>query len=242
MMLFLMYAVSFYSKKIGKTSLQTVNCNQLAPKTIQQQNYLNYLTNPAYSVVVGMGPAGTGKTLLACHTAIQQLKENHVDRIVVTRPSVCVDEDIGFLPGTILKKMDPFTRPIFDIFTDYYSYSDINNFIQNNIIEISTLGFMRGRTFKNAFIIADEMQNSSPSQMKMLLTRIGDNSRLVITGDLEQSDLGEKNGLRDFYSRIEGKTFSNIQWVRFSNIDIQRSPIVSTIVELYDDKSLDPHL
>jgi phosphate starvation-inducible PhoH-like protein len=131
--------------------------------------------------------------------------------------------------------MDPFTRPLFDIFLDYYSQNEINLMIEKNIIEISTLGFMRGRTFKDAFIVADEMQNSSPNQMKMLLTRLGENSRLVITGDLEQSDYGGKNGLDDFYSRIREKVLPSIQWVEFSGQEVQRSPIVSTIIGIYGD-------
>jgi phosphate starvation-inducible PhoH-like protein len=232
----------FVSKKcLGYKKIKTISpsislstTSLLSPKSIQQKTYFSQLMNPENAIVVGLGPAGTGKTLFACHSAIQQLKEGVIQKIVVTRPSVSVDEDIGYLPGTVSKKMDPFTRPIFDIFADYYSSTQINQFVSDGTIEISTLGFMRGRTFKNAYLVADEMQNSSPSQMKMLLTRLGDGTRLAITGDLEQSDLGEKNGLRDFFSRIEHRVLPGIQWVRFSSVDIQRSPIVSTVVRLYD--------
>jgi phosphate starvation-inducible PhoH-like protein len=229
---------SCFSKKIPKSGFVFERRELvvgLVPKSIQQKNYLSYLNDLECSIVVGLGPAGTGKTLFACHSAIQHLRENKVNKIVITRPSVSVDEDIGFLPGSILKKMDPFTRPLFDIFLDYYSQKEINQFIQDNTIEISTLGFMRGRTFKDAFIIADEMQNSSPSQMKMLLTRLGDNSRLAITGDLRQSDYIGQNGLHDFYSRLDGKVLPNIKLVEFSGVDVQRSPIVSTIIQLYGE-------
>ena len=144
-------------------------------------------------IVLGMGPAGTGKTFIACHTAVEQLKSTKIEKIIITRPIVSVEENMGFLPGSINEKMDPFTRPIFDVLSSSYDKKEIQLLIKKNIIEISPLGFMRGRTFDNAFIIADEMQNSSPNQMKMLLTRIGENSKLVITGDLEQSDYGHNN-------------------------------------------------
>jgi phosphate starvation-inducible PhoH-like protein len=229
---FLVRRTVSFSKKIIKERILKTPVHYV-PKTLQQESYFSHLNDPDCSIVVGLGPAGTGKTLFACHSAIQNLKDKTVDKIIITRPSVCVDEDIGFLPGDVLKKMSPFTRPIFDIFLEYYSQTELNQFIQNNIIEISTLGFMRGRTFKNSFIVADEMQNSSPNQMKMLLTRLGDNTRLAITGDLQQSDLGETNGLYDFYSRIVGKKLPNIKLVEFSGRDVQRSPIVSTILDLY---------
>jgi len=207
----------------------------LVPKTFLQEKYFDLLNDPSQKVVVGLGPAGTGKTLFACHSAIQHLKEKAVNKIVITRPFVSVDENIGFLPGSIKDKMDPFTRPLMDIFLEYYSQPEIDTLMRLNKIEISTLGFMRGRTFKNCFIVADEMQNSSPSQMKMLLTRLGEGTRLAVTGDLNQSDLGAKNGLNDFYSRIRGRTIPMIESVEFENADVQRSPIVSTILGLYDE-------
>jgi phosphate starvation-inducible PhoH-like protein len=216
-------------------SVDIVSKQSLVPKSLLQEKYFDLLNDPSQKVVVGLGPAGTGKTLFACHSAIQHLKEKAVNKIVITRPFVSVDENIGFLPGSIKDKMDPFTRPLMDIFLEYYSQSELNHLIHVNKIEISTLGFMRGRTFKNCFIVADEMQNSSPSQMKMLLTRLGEETRLVITGDLNQSDLGAKNGLNDFYSRIRGRTIPMIESVEFENADVQRSPIVSTILGLYDE-------
>ena len=192
-------------------------------------------------ILVMEGPAGCGKTLFACHSAVEHLRSEKVSKIILTRPSVSVDEDIGYLPGSVLKKMDPFIRPLFDILFESYTRGEIDSMIQQNIIEISTLGFMRGRTFKNAFIVADEMQNSSPSQMKMLLTRLGEKTRLVITGDLAQSDLGFNNGLADFFYRIREKGEEDIPGIRFTEFsreDVQRSAIVSTILGLYSDKSL----
>jgi phosphate starvation-inducible PhoH-like protein len=162
------------------------------------------------------------------------LKESKIDKIIITRPVVPVEEEIGFLPGSLLKKMDPWTRPIFDIFEEFYSKTEVNNMINNGQIEISPLGFMRGRTFKKAFIIADEMQNSSPNQMYMLLTRIGENSRMVITGDLEQSDRLENNGLKDLIEKYELKcNITNINLVKLNKKDIQRSELVNQVINLY---------
>jgi phosphate starvation-inducible PhoH-like protein len=206
------------------------------PTTINQKLYVKALNNKNDSITVVVGPAGTGKTLLACNSAIQYFKEGKIDKIIITRPVVSVEEDIGFLPGSMVKKMDPWTRPIFDIFEEYYSKTQVTNMVMNGQIEISPLGFMRGRTFKNAFIIADEMQNSSPNQMYMLLTRIGINSRMVVTGDLEQSDKLEHNGLKDWISRYKSSMDfqkNNIMLVELDKTDIQRSELVTQIISLY---------
>jgi len=205
------------------------------PKTYNQGQYVNALNKKEDSITVVIGPAGTGKTLMACNAAVNCLKENKIDKIIITRPVVPVEEDIGFLPGSMAKKMDPWTRPIFDIFEEYYSKAQVNNMVLNGQIEISPLGYMRGRTFKNAFVIADEMQNSSPNQMYMLLTRIGENSRMVITGDLEQSDRFENNGLKDLIQKLKGvENTKNIMLVELNNTDIQRSELVSQVVALYN--------
>jgi phosphate starvation-inducible PhoH-like protein len=205
------------------------------PKTYNQVQYVNALNKKEDSITVVIGPAGTGKTLMACNAAVNCLKENKIDKIIITRPVVPVEEDIGFLPGSMAKKMDPWTRPIFDIFEEYYSKVQVNNMVLNGQIEISPLGYMRGRTFKNAFVIADEMQNSSPNQMYMLLTRIGENSRMVITGDLEQSDRFENNGLKDLIQKLKGvENTKNIMLVELNNTDIQRSELVSQVVALYN--------
>jgi len=226
------------------------------PKTKNQELYLSYLRNPNIKIVGAIGPAGTGKTFLACQEAITLLKFNLINKIILTRPVVPVEEDIGFLPGNLVKKMDPWTRPILDVFEEKYSKQEVDTLIKNNIIEISPLAYMRGRTFKDAFIIADEMQNSSPNQMLMLTTRIGENSKMVITGDLKQTDKPLKSGLSDFtnkfynfknrmlYSYRRNETISNpdevfnkeigIQIVELTTTDIQRSAVVSRILEMYD--------
>jgi phosphate starvation-inducible PhoH-like protein len=214
------------------------------PKTYNQKKYVEYLNNKKNDLIVVMGPAGTGKTMFACLKAIESLRKNDVNKIILTRPVVPVEEDIGFLPGNIVKKMDPWTRPIFDIFLDYYSQSEITKMINDGVIEISPLAFMRGRTFKNAFIIADEMQNSSPNQMMMLTTRIGINSRMVITGDLDQSDKLIDNGLKDFISKYNyykmNENYSvhdnEIQLIKLNDSDILRSVIVEKILKIYNYK------
>ena len=209
--------------------------NIYLPKTLNQQTYVDHMKNHNVSVVFGVGPAGSGKTLFACSSAIQELKQGYVDRIIITRPIVSVDEELGFLPGSVEQKMNPWTRPIFDIFSEFVSLSEIKNMVEQGVIEISPLAFMRGRTFKRSFIIADEMQNSSPNQMKMLLTRIGDESRMVITGDLNQSDRTNDNGLYDFINRLQmAESMDSIQYVELNDHDIQRSAVVSSILKIYD--------
>ena len=217
---------------------QETQNNIYLPKTLNQQTYVDYMKNRNVSVVFGVGPAGSGKTLFACSSAIQELKKGYVDRIIITRPIFSVDEELGFLPGSIEQKMNPWTRPIFDVFSEFISLSEIKYMVENGVIEISPLAFMRGRTFKRCFIIADEMQNSSPKQMKMLLTRLGDESRMVITGDLNQSDRYNDNGLYDFIKRFQEsstKFNSSIQYVELNDLDIQRSAVVSSILKIYDN-------
>jgi len=216
-----------------------------SPKTPNQQIYQTHLKNPATSIVLGIGPAGCGKTLFACITALDQLKKGNIERIVLTRPIVPVeDEEIGFLPGTLLSKMDPWTRPIFDIILEQYQQHELTMMLKNNIIEVSPLAFMRGRTFKNAFIIADEMQNSSPNQMLMLTTRLGTNSKLVITGDLKQSDRSIKNvdnGLRDLmYKLRQNQHLTDIKMVEMQYEDVERSEIVKTMLKIYEGSNKKP--
>jgi phosphate starvation-inducible PhoH-like protein len=210
------------------------------PKSLNQEKYIEYLNDENIDLILAIGPAGTGKTLFACLKAISQLRNGEINKLVVTRPVVTVEEEIGFLPGNLVKKMDPWTRPIFDLFLEFFSKSELDNYIHNNIIEISPLAFMRGRTFKNSIIIADEMQNSSPNQMKMLTTRIGINSKMVITGDLNQTDISHTNGLKDFLNRIldykngTDVALENIKIVEFEKQDIERSEIVKKIIDIYD--------
>jgi phosphate starvation-inducible PhoH-like protein len=212
------------------------------PKSDNQAKYVSHLKNQNVSLIFAVGPAGTGKTLFACNQAISELKKGSIEKIIVTRPVVPVEEDIGFLPGNINKKMDPWTRPIFDIFTEFYSQRDIDMMVQNGVIEISPLAYMRGRTFKNSFIIADEMQNSSPNQMLMLTTRIGTGSKMVVTGDLKQSDKGQNSGLSDFIQKFKyhekktNQTDSDIKMVELGSGDIERSRVVAKILDIYNNK------
>ena len=215
------------------------------PIGTNQKNYNKLLESEDNTIIVAYGPAGTGKTMFACLRAITLLKKGQYNKIILTRPVVAVEEDIGFLPGNIVKKMDPWTRPIFDIFMEHYSKTEIDNMIYNNVIEISPLAYMRGRTFKNAFIIADEMQNSSPNQMMMLTTRIGTNSRMVITGDLNQSDKSKNNGLSDLISKLQiyynfnndTNNKSSIKLVELDTSDIERSDVVKKVIDIYNYKT-----
>jgi len=209
------------------------------PKTPNQRQYDLYLKDPTVKMIFAIGPAGSGKTLLACNHAIQELKAGNIRKIIITRPVVPVEEDLGFLPGNINKKMDPWTRPIIDIFLEFYSQKEIDVMMQNSIIEISPLAYMRGRTFKNSFIIADEMQNSSPNQMLMLTTRFGENSKMIITGDLKQTDKGIFSGLYDFLEKFKAFQLNNqeeeIKIVEMTKSDIKRDRIVSTILDIYEN-------
>jgi phosphate starvation-inducible PhoH-like protein len=221
-------------KKIKDTFMYT-------PKSLNQANYMESLVNDKLDLIIAVGPAGTGKTLFACLNAVNHLKNGTIKKLIITRPVVTVEEDIGFLPGNINKKMDPWTKPLFDLFLEFFTKSELDAFINNNIIEISPLAFMRGRTFKNAFIIADEMQNSSPNQMKMLTTRIGTNSKMVITGDLKQTDIHGKNGLDDLIEKINNynkKTNNSLNCIKVISLekeDIERSDIVKNIIKIYEE-------
>jgi phosphate starvation-inducible PhoH-like protein len=239
--------VSCYSKKnlditMRKEKFSGIIFNSYLPKTTNQEKYVKILEDESKKIVIVTGPAGTGKTMFACLKAISLLKDGKIGKIVITRPVVTVDEEIGFLPGNIVKKMDPWTKPIFDLFLEKYSKHELDSLINNNVIEICPLAFMRGRTFKNAFVIADEMQNSSPNQMKMLLTRIGIKTNMVVTGDLNQSDVTKDNGLNDIVGKL--KKFNNfnnhptslIDLIELNNMDIERSDVVKKVIQIYDFK------
>jgi len=203
------------------------------PRTLTQRAYVMCLDNPRVPVVIGTGPAGTGKTLFACHVGAQKLREGAVKRIVMTRPAVSVDEQHGFLPGTLENKMDPWVRPMVDIMSNYYSQKKIDEMLYDRVIEICPLAYMRGRTFDHAWIMADEMQNSTPNQMRMVLTRIGQGSKMVVTGDVDQHDRGfEQNGLWDLISRVTPDD-ELINVVQFGQGDIQRNKVIRQILKLY---------
>jgi phosphate starvation-inducible PhoH-like protein len=204
------------------------------PKNIHQEQYVSILKNKTKKIVVATGPAGTGKTLFAAEFGVKNYLNGTYEKMIFTRPSVSVDEELGFLPGTLEEKMAPWVRPIYDVLYNYISPKEVAYLMEEKVIEISPLGYMRGRTFKNCWIVADEMQNSTVSQMKMLLTRLGENSRLIITGDLEQYDrINELNGLEDFLSKFKGKRSTSISSFEFQRSDIQREDVVKEVLDIY---------
>lgn len=209
---------------------------QIYPKNLNQENYLLKLNNHQKQIIFAIGPAGTGKTMLAVQWAIDQLKYGEVTKIVITRPAVSVDEEHGFLPGDLNEKMAPWTRPIMDVFAENYNAREIQTMIEEGVIETSPLAYMRGRTFKNAVVIADEMQNATPSQMKMLLTRLGVGSKMVVTGDLQQADRPTNNGLLEFLKLYNGfKDHRYVDLCEFTVGDVERHEAVKEILAIYGD-------
>ena len=212
----------------------------IVPRNISQENYLELLKNPKKYIVFAIGPAGTGKTMLGVPMAIKLYKEGVISKIIITRPAVSVDEDHGFLPGTLNQKMEPWTRPIMDVFEDYYHPREIAEMLDDGVIEIAPLAMMRGRTFKNAFIIADECQNTTASQMKMLLTRIGEGSRMVVTGDLNQADRPHENGLLEFCNLYgQGGDSRMIAMAKFGTRDVERHPVVKEVLSIYKETDIE---
>ena len=205
------------------------------PRNQNQKNYVSKLLDSRKDIVFGIGPAGTGKTLLAVQVAVKLFKEGAIDRIIITRPAVSVDEDLGFLPGTLEQKMAPWTRPIFDVLREYFNVKQIEGMIDEGIVEIAPLAFMRGRTFKQSFILADEMQNATSNQMKMLLTRLGDGSQMAVTGDLNQSDKIKDNGLINFVNLLKSRNTSRLDIVYFNHKDIERHEAVKEVLQVYGD-------
>jgi len=209
---------------------------QIYPKNLSQENYLLKLNDPQKMIIFAIGPAGTGKTMLAVQWAIQQLNFGDITKIIITRPAVSVDEQHGFLPGDLNQKMEPWTKPIMDVFAENYSAGEIEHMIKEGVIEISPLAYMRGRTFKDSIIIADEMQNATPSQMKMLLTRLGQGSQMVVTGDLQQADRPSNNGLLEFlglYNDFENHRYLDV--CHFTIGDVERHDAVKEVLAIYKD-------
>ena len=218
-----------------KTPTNLIN---LKPRNDLQKRYLHYLSNPVINMVFATGPAGTGKTLLAVTQGVKEFRARSFEKIVITRPAVSVDEQHGFLPGTINDKMEPWMRPITDIMLDYMSQQQLEYFIKKQKIEIVPLAYMRGRTFHYSWVIADEMQNATAEQTKMLLTRFGNGSKFIITGDLKQFDRGfSKNGLADFIARYSSQSddISQIEHIQFTTNDIERHPVVKDILQIYQE-------
>ena len=208
----------------------------ILPRNRNQETYVLKLLDDTKDIVFGIGPAGTGKTLLAVQVAVKLFLQGNIDKIIVTRPAVSVDEDLGFLPGTLEQKMEPWTRPIFDVLREYFQAKEIEGMIEEGIIEIAPLAYMRGRTFKNSFILADEMQNATPNQMKMLLTRLGENSQMAVTGDLAQADRQNDNGLIDFTNLLAKSNSTHLDIVHFAQGDIERHNAVKEVLQVYGDE------
>ena len=208
---------------------------ELVPKSRNQERLVLALNDPDNHIVITLGPAGTGKSYLAMLAAMRALRTGECERIVLTRPAVGVeDERHGFLPGDLTAKMEPWTRPLLDILREFYHPREVARMLADGVIEISPLAFMRGRTFKNAWIVADEMQNATPGQMKMLLTRIGENSRIVVTGDVEQTDrCVQQNGLIDLDQRLVRDPVDGLKMVHFTARDIQRHPVIQQVLSIY---------
>jgi phosphate starvation-inducible PhoH-like protein len=196
------------------------------PKTPGQCKYMLALRSNK-PIVIGTGPAGSGKTMLACQIAVELISKYPRSGVVLTRPIVPADEDIGYLPGDMESKMEPWTKPMYDIFEKGLTHNQMDR-----CICIEPLGYMRGRTFNHTLIIADEMQNSTPNQMKMLLTRVGEGTKLVVTGDLEQSDLGPENGLADLIYKMQCLDLDYMKHVEMEEEDIVRHPAVNEVLKV----------
>jgi phosphate starvation-inducible protein PhoH and related proteins len=206
---------------------------KVAPKTVNQKRYVDAIRRE--TITVGIGPAGTGKSFLAVACAVAALQRREVNRIVLTRPAVEAGERLGFLPGDLMAKVDPYLRPLFDALYDMLEPEKVNQYLERNVIEVAPLAYMRGRTLNDSFVILDEAQNTTPEQMKMFLTRLGFNSKMVVTGDITQIDLekNQRSGLiviGDILESVEG-----IEFVRFGGEDVVRHKLVQRIVEAYDE-------
>lgn len=217
--------------KRGEKSKQGAHLLKIKAKSANQQDYLDSIQK--YPITFGIGPAGTGKTFLACFAAAHRLIREEVRRIILVRPAIEAGERLGFLPGKIEDKLDPYLRPLYDALNDLVGFDQTKDYVKDNIIEIVPLGYMRGRTLNDSFVILDEGQNITEKQMKMFLTRMGNGSKFVINGDITQIDLKEdESGLIDVVKRLEN--ISGINFVHFEQGDIVRHPVVQKIVEAYD--------
>jgi len=208
----------------------------LLPKTLKQEEYVDSLLDNEKIIVFATGPAGTGKTMLAVMAGIHALRTRQVARMVITRPAVGVDdEQHGFLPGDLNSKMAPWTRPIMDVIQEFYTTKEIAHMLEEKTLEIAPLAYMRGRNFKNSWIIFDEAQNATMNQMKMVLTRVSHGSRMIVTGDLNQVDrkFSNDNGLKDFLARLQSS--DTIVSVDFGRRDVQRHPVVAEVLKLYGE-------
>jgi phosphate starvation-inducible PhoH-like protein len=212
----------------------TANQRVVSPKSVNQKKYIDAIRNN--DIVFGIGPAGTGKTYLAVAVAISALANGHVKNIILTRPAVEAGEKLGFLPGDMAQKVDPYLRPLYDALNDMLGREKVIDYIERGIVEIAPLAFMRGRTLNSAFVILDEAQNTSHEQMKMFLTRLGFDSKAVITGDITQIDLpgGKQSGLVEASAIL--KSIKGIGFCTFSDVDVVRHPLVQNIIRAYARK------
>ncbi len=204
----------------------------ITPKSLAQKHYIDAIRK--YDLVIGIGPAGTGKTYLAMAMAIAHLMKQEVERIVLTRPAVEAGEKLGFLPGDIAEKVNPYLRPLYDALHDMMDFDRASKLVERGVIEVAPLAFMRGRTLNDSFVILDEAQNTGPEQMKMFLTRLGYSSKAVITGDITQVDLPENkpSGLVEIQGILKG--IEGIEFVYFSDRDVVRHPLVQEIIKAYE--------
>lgn len=218
--------------RINKESFLKLNKHVIKPRTPNQQHYLNTILN--YDIVFGIGPAGTGKTYLAVACAVSALEKEEVSRIILARPAVEAGESLGFLPGDLAQKIDPYLRPLYDGLYEMLGIERVNYLLSKGIIEIAPLAYMRGRTLNDSYVILDEAQNATIDQMKMFLTRIGFGSKAVITGDITQTDLPKRveSGLRHAINILQG--IDSIQFSFFKPNDVVRHPIVQHIIEAYE--------
>lgn len=211
------------------------------PKSLAQENYLDALDDSGKTIVIATGPAGTGKTFLSTMFAIKSLIEGRFKKIVITRPTVSTGEDIGFLPGSLYDKLAPWSVPILDIFKEIYPAAAVERMIKDEVLEVAALGMMRGRTLANSIVMLDESQNATPSQVLMMATRIGNNSKLIINGDLKQHDRGfEHSGLKDIVERFKryqarGHVSQRIVVCEFGLGDIERNPVVEEVLRMYEN-------
>ncbi len=207
----------------------------LLPRNLSQEIYIDLLEDYNNDIIIASGPAGCGKTYLATLYAIQQLRAGVIKKIVVTRPLVANGENIGALPGDLMAKLAPWCVPVLDIFKEFYPVNQVKHMLENEVIELASLGLMRGRTFKDTIVIGDEMQNATSDQVKMLMTRIGEGSRMIVTGDVNQHDrsMGE-NGLKDILRRLTGPV-NGIALAHFNKKDVERHPVIEAVLNLYGE-------
>ena len=222
---------------------QNVESKFSKPRNATQMKYARELEKTTNKIIIATGPAGTGKTLLGTEYGIKHFLMGDFDKLIFTRPAVSADEDLGYLPGSLEDKMSPWIRPIYDILHTFITPKEATELLESKAIEIAPLAYMRGRTFKNTWIVADECQNTNINQFKMLLTRIGENSRMVITGDLEQHDRHEEvNGLADFLEKLHKGRSNSISSIEFDKNDIEREEVIKDVLDIYNREFENPHM